>query len=97
IRGGHVTGVQTCALPIFLRDGAPLVIAWEPPVEDPRGAPARDALLGRLAASVREGRAVLLVLTVARAGGEAGGPGQPRAGQPGKIGRASWRERVQVR
>src|SRR5207253_4039966 len=89
IRGGHVTGVQTCALPISQR--LPVAVAQrlleaalvELPVEK---------LVLRLPALAQQGGDHRDAVQSARGLG----PGQFRRGRqevPEEIGRASWRQR----
>src|SRR5256885_11972723 len=80
IRDYKVTGVQTCALPIWPAGGLGLAHSW---ALGPRTAPA----CGRTGAAT--GPAPAVAVTVAR-------PLERRAGRPGRgqIGRASCRERV---
>src|SRR5699024_11354962 len=87
IRDRNVTGVQTCALPIF-GAGAQEFGAGE----GARGVPAGGGRhLGEADGRVRAGRDLVLGGGAERiAGGTGGGSGSSR-----KIGRASCRERVE--
>src|SRR5207253_6960267 len=81
IRDGHVTGVQTCALPIY-------GVAAGPPPDRPHGEGRGDPLAERLHTlhPPREGGDVVV----------ASRPDRPRpTGGPRQIGRASCRERVE--
>src|SRR5207253_7810742 len=87
IRDGHVTGVQTCALPIYVAEGdALLQLEAEPGGIDPPPEP-RGELVEQPARARVDSRAV-----AERAEGMEGG--LAHLGVPGaQIGRASCRER----
>src|SRR5439155_11543967 len=94
IRDGHVTGVQTCALPIFLVSIAPRTAGTTPCCSSLVDHGRRAHSAGALAICLL---IPLLVLGHPKARSGSSSAGACRSVRPArlKIGRASWRGRVE--